>query len=749
MLTQKIQNIITKMTLEEKAKLCSGKDTWHLKGVSRLNISKITVSDGPHGLRKQEQESDHLGINDSKTSICFPAACATAASFDVELLEKLGDLLGEECRTENISILLGPAMNIKRSPLCGRNFEYFSEDPYLTSRLATAQIKGIQKWNVGACPKHFAANNQEYRRMTNSSQIDEKTFREIYLSAFEYVVKEAKPFSMMSSYNKINGVFASENKKLLTDILRNEWGFNGFVMSYWGAVNNRLQAIQAGLDLEMPYSRGLNDERIINAVKQGIIDEKIVDIAVERILRVILKVEENKLKIKSYDKMFHHKKAVDFAAECAVLLKNNGILPLNRNKKSTYLGVYASNPRYQGGGSSHIKAFNVSSALESAKNKNKITCINIFDKSSTDVKEAIKQAKESDYAVVFAGLPDIYESEGYDRENMKLPDEQNEFILKLADVQPNTVVVLHIGSPVEMPWIDKVGAVLCMYLAGEGVGEATDSLLYGELNPCGRLPETFPLKLEDNPTYLNYGCDEDKAVYSEGNFVGYRYYNTKNMPVLFPFGYGLSYTDFKYSDFKLSSDSIGAGESVTAELTVTNIGKKAGKEVVQFYVKNKFLKISPAQLCGFDKIYLEKGESKKISVEIKYRSFQEFNTEINDWYCKGGEFEIYAAKNSRDFCCKALINTEPDRVLPFNVDENTTVAALLNNPVTNKIIGDMLEKFSTTVKSNEQDKETKKIMREMVLNVPLRGLSNFGLMDLEKMNDLIIYLNQIIKNEKG
>ena len=744
---KKIEKIISEMTLYEKAVMCSGYDTWRLKSNERLKIPEIAVSDGPHGLRKQEEQSDHLGLNDSVKSVCFPAACATAASFDIDLLKALGKLLGEECRAENISVLLGPAMNIKRNPLCGRNFEYFSEDPYLTGRLAAAQIEGIQKWNVGACPKHFAVNNQEFRRMTNSSEADEKTLREIYLSAFEYVVKNAKPWTIMCSYNKINGVFASENKLLLTDILRNDWGFDGFVMSDWGAVNNRVDALAAGLDLEMPYSGGLNDKSIIDAVKQNKIDEKIVDNAVERILKVIFKGSQNDdLKIRSYDKDLHHKKAVEFAKECAVLLKNNGILPLDKSKRIAYIGAYASNPRYQGGGSSHINAYRISSALESSDKKNQITYINIFDKNSKiDVEDAISKAKESDCAVVFAGLPDIYESEGYDRDTMRLPAEQNELISKLTDVQSNTVVVLHIGSPVEMPWIDKTAAVLCMYLAGEGVGEATNAILYGEANPSGRLPETFPLKLEDNPSYLTYGCDENRAVYSEGTFVGYRYYNAKNMSVLFPFGYGLSYTDFKYSDFRLSADSIRPGEAIAAELTVTNIGKKAGKEVVQFYVKNNTLKISPAELCGFDKIYLEAGESKTVSVKIEYRAFQKFYTEINDWHCEGGVFEIYAAKNSRDFCRKAFLNVQADGILPFNVDENTTVSALLKHPATSETMNALFKSFSSAVKADKQDEETRKIMREMVLNVPLRGLSNFGLINSEKLNDLIIHMNQLIK----
>lgn len=738
------ESLIKEMSLEEKAGLCSGKDTWRLKGIPRLDIPEIAVSDGPHGLRKQEAESDHLGINDSKKSVCFPAACATAASFDTELLKDLGELLGDECVAENISVLLGPAMNIKRSPLCGRNFEYFSEDPYLTGRLAAAQIKGIQSRSVGACPKHFAANNQEFRRMTNSSNADEKTLREIYLSAFEYVVKEAKPWSMMCSYNKINGVYASENKWLLNDILRDEWGFEGFVMSDWGAVNKRVHALNAGLDLEMPYSGGLNDRKIVQAVESGEIKEDTLNKSVDRILEAILKSEKKNESSVPYDRELHHKKSAQLAKECAVLLKNNGTLPLDRNKKTVYIGSYAEKPRYQGGGSSHINSYRVTGALECADRDN-TAYIPLFDGKTELTSTHLDAIAEADSAVIFAGLPDLYESEGYDRETMRLPEEQNDAIFKIASVQKNTIVVLHIGSPVEMPWIDDVAAVLCMYLAGEGVGEATDALLYGDANPCGRLPETFPLRLQDNPTYLNYGCDEDDAFYSEGCYVGYRYYNTKNMPVLFPFGHGLSYTEFEYSDFKLSKNSLKAGEHLTAELTVKNIGKKAGKEVLQFYAQNTSVKNSPARLCGFEKIFLLPGESKKILVGIDYRTFQDYYTKAKKFLCNGGDFKIYAAKNSREYYGESTVSVERDGILPFEVDENTTVAALLSHPKTGGAMGMLLNRFAAAVKSDNQDEQTKKIMHEMVLNVPLRGLGNFGLLDNRQIDDLIENMNSLIK----
>lgn len=741
-----IQMLISKMTLEEKAGLCSGKDTWRLKSISRLGIPEIAVSDGPHGLRKQDDKSDHLGIYDSVKSICFPAACATAASFDEELLENMGSSLGEACRAENIAVLLGPAMNIKRSPLCGRNFEYFSEDPFLSGKLAASQIKGIQKWDVGTAPKHFAANNQEFRRSTNSSEVDEKILREIYLSGFETAVKEAKPWTMMCSYNKINGVLASENPWLLTDVLRNEWGFDGFVMSDWGAVDGRVSALCAGLDLEMPSSNGDGDKKIVDAVTNGELDETVLDQAVERILKIISKYSDSDITVNGYDLEEQHKRAVKTACECAVLLKNNGVLPLDRSQKIAYAGEFAKTPRYQGGGSSHINAYRVTDALSSAEKNQNISYIPLFDGNSELTADDLKCISMADAAVIFAGLPDLYESEGYDREHMQLPDEQNNAISQIAAVQPNTVIVLHIGSPVEMPWIDKVNAVLCMYLAGEGVGEATDALLYGDANPCGRLPETFPLREEDTPAYLTYCTDEDKSYYTEREFVGYRYYNAKKMPVLFPFGYGLAYTDFEYSDFKLSSKKIEAGSGVCVSVNVKNIGKRAGREVVQFYVYNKKHKKTSPVLKGFKKVHLEPGESKTVVCNIDYRVFHEYNTELGDWYCSGGEFEIYAAKNSRNMCCMATVDVCADKEIPFVVTRDTTLGKLLANPVTAEAIRRITGGKAGAMLSGNTSAQAQKAVQEMVANAPLRALVGFGMATSDMVDALADELNIILKN---
>ena len=546
-----LKKLVASMTLEEKAGMCSGADFWNTKAVERLGIPGVMMSDGPHGIRKQEGEADHLGLNESVEAVCFPAACATASSFDVDLIRQMGEILGEECQAEDLSMLLGPAVNIKRSPLCGRNFEYFSEDPYLTGKMAAAYINGVQSWDVGTSIKHFAVNNQEYKRMCVSSEVSERAFREIYLPAFEEAVKEAQPKTVMCSYNKINGVFASENEDLLTKILRDEWGFEGYVVTDWGAVNDRVKGLKAGVDLEMPSTGGYNDKKIVEAVKSGELDEKVLNRAVERMLKVIFSYVDHRHSEAVFDRDKDHEKSVEIETECAVLLENNGVLPMKEEQKIVYIGEFAEKPRYQGGGSSHINSRKVVSALEAAQEKNRnVTYVKGFSSErdeieAQEVEKAVQAAKEADIAVVFAGLPDAFESESYDRKDMKLPACQNHLIEEVAKVQPNLVVVLHNGSPVEAPWAEQTAAILELYLGGQGVGEACDRLLYGQANPSGRLAESFPLRIEDNPSYLSFGGDGKKVDYTEGVYVGYRYYEAKKQPVRWAFGHGLSYTNFE------------------------------------------------------------------------------------------------------------------------------------------------------------------------------------------------------------
>lgn len=749
-----IPEIISKMTLSEKAGLCSGKDFWHTKDLPHLSVPSIMVSDGPHGLRKQDDKADHLGINDSIKAVCFPAACATAASFDEDLMQQLGDALGEECRAENVAVLLGPAVNIKRSPLCGRNFEYLSEDPYLIGKLASAQIRGVQKWDVGTSMKHFAANNQEYRRQSCSSDMDERTLREIYLSGFEQAVKEAQPWTLMCSYNRINGEYASENKKLLTDILREEWGFEGFVVSDWGAVNNRPKGLAAGLDLEMPDSAGHNDAKIVAAVQSGQLDEAVLDKAVARILNIVFRYADNARPEAAFDREKHHQLAAKFAKESAVLLKNDGTLPLSRDQKIAYIGAFAKHPRYQGGGSSHINASRVSSALESASNE--VLYAEGFpgDRDETIdalVDEAIRAATQADVAVIFAGLPDSFESEGYDRAHMRLPDCQNQLIRQIAAVQKNTVVLLHNGSPIELPWAGEVNAILEMYLGGQAVGEAADALLYGDANPCGRLPETFPLKLSDTPAYLNFRGDGKHIRYAEGVYVGYRYYDAKEMEVLYPFGHGLSYTDFSYSNLTLSSLQMNEGETVVVSAQITNTGKYPGKEVVQLYIQDctgtpsRPLK----ELKGFQKILLQPGETKSVSFTLDTRSLAWYSEELNDWYAACGRYKILLAHSSRDIRLQSELQYHTNRRLLVFVDADTPIGDMLDDDRTEPIIMRRVAKYFDTSQEGESDvgKEAvnSEMQRQMMENAPLHTLLNFAGVSDEELADIVTELNAALR----
>ena len=748
-----VKGIIREMTLEEKAGMCSGKDFWHLKGVERLGIPEVMVSDGPHGLRKQAAEADHLGLNESIKAVCFPTACATACSFDRDLLEEMGERIGDECQAEDLSVILGPAVNIKRSPLCGRNFEYFSEDPYLASQMAAAHIKGVQSKNVGTSIKHFAANNQEHRRMSCSSEVDERTLREIYLAAFETAIKEAKPDTVMCSYNRINGEFASENHWLLTEVLRDEWGFDGYVMSDWGAVNDRVKGLKAGLELEMPASGGTTDKEIVEAVKNGELDEAVLDRAVERILNIVFKFVDNRQEGK-FDKEEDHKLAAKIEAESMVLLKNEGVLPLpTQGKKIAFIGKFAEAPRFQGGGSSHINSFKITGALEAVKEVAQVTYAQGYDIKEDVIdqdmlNQAVEIAKEADVAVIFAGLPDAFESEGYDRSHMRMPQCQNTLISEIAKVQENVVVVLHNGSPVEMPWADEVKGILEAYLGGQAVGQAEVDVLFGKANPCGKLAETIPYKLADNPSYLNFPGDGQTVAYKEGVFVGYRYYDTKEMPVRYPFGYGLSYTTFEYSDLQLSADRIKDTDTLKVTLKVKNTGDRAGKEIVQLYVADKTgAACRPVkELKNFVKVELQPQEEKTVEMELDKRSFAWYNTQIHDWYAASGEYEILAAASSRDIRLKKTVYVESTTELPIHVHMNTTIGELLENPRTKAVIEGMTDSLIQHMGGSSGDEEeesaaseaiSKEMSLKMMENSPLRTLRSFMGMSTEEIKELI------------
>ncbi len=759
----KIKNLISQMTLEEKAGLCSGLDFWHTKGVERLGIPSEMVSDGPHGLRKQDQAADHLGINDSIQAVCFPAGCATASSFDRDLVRKLGETLGEECQAENISTILGPAMNIKRSPLCGRNFEYYSEDPLVSTEMAGTLVHGVQSKHVGTSPKHFMANNQEYHRMTSSSEMDERTMREIYLAAFEGMVKKEKPWTIMNSYNKLNGTYLCENKEMLTDVLRKEWGFDGYVMTDWGAMNERVEALKAGCNLEMPSCGGTTDAEIVKAVQEGKLDEAVLDQRLEEFLNIIFRYEENRDQKAVFQLERDHGIARQVEEECIVLLKNEeAVLPLSPDKKAAFIGKYAKAPRYQGGGSSHINSFKVESAMDAVKFCEKVKEENIIFAQGYDdaedltdealLAEAVEAAKSAEIAVVFAGLPDNFESEGYDRKHMRMPDCQNRLIEAVAEVQPNTVVVLHNGAPVEMPWIGKVKAVLEAYLGGQAVGGAVVNVLYGNTNPSGHLAETFPLRLQDTPCYLNYGGEHDKSVYSEGVFVGYRYYASKDMEVLFPFGHGLSYTTFAYSNLSVNQEKMTESETLAVTVDVTNTGETAGKEVVQLYVAPKGgTVIRPVrELKAFEKIELAPGETKKVQFTLDRRAFAYWSTQIHDWHVESGEYEIQIGRNAQDIVLSHSVAVESEVHIPKVFDLNSTMGEILADPKGKAVLEQAMASMAGAGEAQEMGEQAQgdggainsEMMAAMMEGMPLRQLISFvpGVTK-EALNQLLMALN--------
>lgn len=733
-----IKALVSQMTLEEKAGLCSGLDFWHTKPVERLGVPSVMVSDGPHGLRKQDEKADHLGVNDSIKAVCMPAACATASSFDRDLMGRMGQAIGDSCQHEKLGVVLGPAVNIKRSPLCGRNFEYFSEDPYLAGEMSAAYINGVQSKNVGTSIKHFAANSQEHRRMSSSSNADERTLREIYFPAFEISVRKAQPWTVMCSYNRINGVYASENPWLLTDVLRGEWGFKGYVMSDWGAVSDRVAGVAAGLDLEMPSSGGINDRKIVAAVKSGELDEKIVDQACERILEINYRYLDNARPETPWDQEADHQLSARIAEECMVLLKNDGILPLNKTDEVAFIGEFAAKPRFQGGGSSHINAFRTTSAVEAAQGL-PVTYVQGYSAArdmATDemIAEAVQAAKAAKVAVVFAGLPDAYESEGYDRAHMAMPACQNRLIEAVAGANPNTVVVLHNGSPVEMPWLGKVKAVLEAYLGGQAVGIAAVRLLYGDANPCGHLAETFPVKLSDNPSYLYYGGEGDEADYREGVFVGYRYYDKKEMPVLFPFGFGLSYTTFACSNLRLSGAKITDQETLTATVTVTNTGSRAGKTVVQLYVGDRESTVLRPirELKGFEKVELQPGESRDVTFTLDKRAFAYWNAAIHDWHVETGAFTIEVGQSSRDIEVSGEVTVESTVALPRHYTADSIFMDVMADPKAKEALGPMLasiqKAFAPSADAGDAAQEaiSADMGLAMMRYMPLRGLVSFS-----------------------
>lgn len=740
-----IKELIKQMSLEEKASLCSGLNFWNTKPIERLNIPSIMMTDGPHGLRKQSEGADHLGINESVEATCFPTASALACSFDRDLVKELGIAIGEECQSENVSIVLGPGANIKRSPLCGRNFEYYSEDPYLSSEMAKNQIQGTQSQGIGTSLKHFAANNQEHRRMTIDTIVDERTLREIYLASFETAVKEAQPWTVMCAYNKLNGEYCSENYRLLTEILRNEWGFEGFVVSDWGAVNDRDKGLSSGLELQMPADGGMGDNLIVEAVKRNRLSEGVLDEAVERILNIIFKAVENKGENVIYSKEKHHELARKIAGECMVLLKNEEkILPLKKEENIAVIGELATKVRYQGGGSSHINPTKVDNAYEEIVNfagPENVRYARGYDLSIDDTiydlaEEAKKLAIEADKVILFIGLPERYESEGFDRTHLNIPKNQYNLVKTLKSVNENIVVILSNGSPIEMPFVSDVKAILEAYLTGQASGKAICDLLYGEVNPSGKLAETFSLKLSDNPSYLNFPGEVDKVEYKEGIFVGYRYYDKKAMDVLFPFGYGLSYTNFEYSNLKISKNEIDDTEKVTVSVNIKNIGDVFGKEIVQLYIRDKESSVTrpEKELKGFEKIGLEPGEEKEVTFILNKRSFAYYNVDLGDWHVESGEFEILIGKSSREIVLKEVITVNTTSPIKTIVTKNTALGDIAHLPEVQQIINAMIQSFGGDTSGLGEGN----MFEEMMKFMPLRALATFNPDGGQQLVDRII-----------
>lgn len=647
----KHQDMISKLTLDEKAYLLSGRDFWSTHEIPSKGIPSVCLSDGPHGIRKQEGAGDQLGLNGSVPATCFPTAATIANSWDPLLGEEIGKYLGEEAAVQDVSVLLGPGMNMKRSPLCGRNFEYFCEDPYLAGKISASYIRGIQANGVSACPKHFAVNNSELRRQASDSIVDERTLREIYLTGFEIAVKEAKPKSIMSSYNMINGVYANENEHLLQNILRDEWGFDGFVVSDWGANNDFTEGVRAGSHLEMPTTGGDGPEKLIADCKAGRISEKLIDRRVDELLDVVLSTRKacDAYQGKHFDVDAHHAMAQKASEQSIVLLKNEGnILPLAKGSKVAVIGEFAQQARYQGAGSSVVNCTKLDNAMD---------VIGKFDLNVVGFEagyprcgagdpameaKAVELAKTADYVLMYLGLDEISESEGLDRPHMTLPESQVSLLKAVNKVNSHIIVVMSAGSAVEMPWLGECKALIHGYLCGQAGAAAMLRAILGDVNPSGKLSETYPVVYEDVPSAPCFPAPQRSVEYREGLYIGYRYFETAKVPVLFPFGYGLSYTTFAYSNLSVQ------GNQVT--FTLTNTGDRDGAEIAQLYVhaQNPTIYRPAKELKGFQKVFLKAGEAKRVTITLDDKAFRYFNVQTDRFEIDGGKYDIMIGASVAD-----------------------------------------------------------------------------------------------------
>ena len=666
----KHKEIIEKLSLEEKAALMSGRDFWSTTEYKEYGIPSIFLADGPHGVRKQAAASDHLGLNPSIPATCFPTTATMANTWNEDLGEKLGECLGEEAAAQGVNVLLGPGMNIKRNPLCGRNFEYFSEDPYLAGKMAAAYVRGIQSKGVSACLKHFAVNNQEERRMVIDSVVDERTLREIYLTGFEIAAEEGKPKTVMSSYNRLNGAFANESMHLLREILRDEWGFDGVVVTDWAGCNDRVEGVKAGNELEMPACKYGNED-IVRAVQEGRLDEKVVDECLDRLIDLILKTDRAvKASPKKFDVEAHHVFAEKCAEESIVLLKNEkNTLPLKKKERIALIGDFAERPRYQGAGSSIVNPTKLESFLDAVK-ESELDCIGYakgYDRYGKRKKRlenaAAELAEKMDTIVFFAGLDEVSEAEGIDRRNMKLPSNQMELLERLYALNKKVIVVLSCGSAVEFDAVERADAIVHAYLGGQAGARALLNVLTGKVNPSGKLSESYPYSYEDCPSARYFPGKAATAEYREGPFVGYRYYATAKVPVRYPFGYGLSYTSFEYSDFEVNEN--GAG------FTLKNTGAADGAEIAQLYIGKAGGKIfrPVRELKGFKKVFLKAGESARVEIPFDKRTFRYYNVKTHAWEEEGGRYEVSIGASSEDIRLRGEIQrTGTTETMPYEED---------------------------------------------------------------------------------
>lgn len=771
--------LIQKMTIEEKAALLSGKNVWQSWNIDRLGIPSIFCSDGPHGVRKQAGEGDHLGLNASLEATCFPTAATIANSWDESLGEEIGKALGEEAASQEVDVILGPGLNIKRSPLCGRNFEYFSEDPYLSGKMAASYIRGIQSKGVYACPKHFAVNSQELRRMAMNSVLDERTLRELYLEGFEIAVKEGKAKTIMSSYNEINGVYANENKHLLQEILRNDWGFDGIVITDWGASNDHVSGVKAGSNLEMP-SPGLDSAReLLQAIENKTLTMEELDQCVDDLLDVILTLQEKKAKrAKKFDKKIHHELARKAAKKSIVLLKNEGeILPLQKDKKVAIIGDFAKIPRYQGAGSSMVNPTQIETMEQLYKQyfPNGIGYVAGYERTGKEnealKKEALDLAKQADVVLYCFGLDELSESEGLDREHMRIPQNQIELLEELYRVNPNIIGILSGGSAIEMPWDNCCQGILHGYLGGQAGASAMLEVIVGDYNPSGKLNETYPIRYEDTPAFKNFSSLQRNSEYRESLYIGYRYYDTVDKKVQYPFGYGLSYTTFSYENLQIKEDRVS--------FTLKNTGEREGEEIAQLYIgtPRKQVFAPQKQLKGFQKVLLKPKESKEVTILFDDKTFRYWNCKTNRWEVEGGEYTVFIGSNARDIQLVGKLTKEATTtVFPYEKEKvssyfngqiqqvsNQEFACLLGHEIPDGTwsgeltrndaicqmyyakswIGRLIYRQLTKLKKKSEEKGKPDLNILFIYNMPFRGIAKMtnGMVSMKMVDGMVDVVN--------